>query len=99
MDAALAAIKDTMDKNTGEGRDLDLARHLSTEYVEANPKKFAKLKLENMTRDECVAEVTHYCETSQEEKQWMVEAWLLHHFEPMTIIGGINWVGDINDLL
>lgn len=88
MNAALEAIKDAWDKNTGNGRDEDGTRAMCDAYVEANPERFTELA--NMTLEECVQTVSVFRDAGMEQSQWEVEVWLLHHFEPQTIGGPLQ---------
>lgn len=86
MNAELEAIKDSWDKNTGDGRDEDGTRALCDAYVEAHPEQFTELA--NMSLEECVQALSVFRAAGMEESQWKVEVWLLHRFEPQTI-GGV----------
>lgn len=85
MDAQLEAIKDTMDKDTGEGRNQTLARTLADEYVSENPDLFEFLALTSL--ENCVAFVETFRENEDEREQWIVETWLLHRYAPQRIGG------------
>lgn len=87
MNPELAAIKDAMDKDTGDGRDAELARTLADAYVAAHPEEFTVLANTNI--ELCVASVDMFRNNGAEDDQWRVEAWLLHHFEPQTIGGPV----------
>ena len=85
MNAELEAIRFAWDKNTGNGRDEDGTRAMCDAYVEAHPEQFARLR--NKTLEECVNALSVYRQAGMEEDQWIVEAWLLHRFEPQQIGG------------
>lgn len=79
------------------GRDLNRARTLASQYVSENPDKFTHIQ--NLSRDECVTAVGVFRNDGMDDEQWIVEAWLLHNWEPMTIVGGINQVVDVEQIL
>lgn len=81
----LAAIKDAMDKSTGDGRDHSGAVALADVYVAANPEIFTQFS--DMSIADCVNAVSVFRSANMEEEQWRVEAWLLSHFEPQQIGG------------
>ncbi|AEL19951.1 hypothetical protein SEA_TAPIOCA_23 [Mycobacterium phage Tapioca] len=88
MNAQLEAIRDAMNKDTGQGRDIDLARALADAYVTEHPDQFANLA--DMPIEQCVAAVDVFRSAGMEDDQWRVEAWLLHRFEPQTIGGPVT---------
>lgn len=88
MNAELEAIKDSWDKNTGDGREEDGTRALCDAYVEAHPDEFNSLR--TMTLDACVRAIDVFRAAGMDEEQWKVEVWLLHHFEPQSIGGPIQ---------
>ncbi|MGV0785098.1 hypothetical protein [Mycolicibacterium sp. XJ775] len=85
MNPELEAIKDALDKDTGDGRDMDQVRALSDAYVAAHPDQF--VSLQTMERDQCIAAIDVFRAAAMEEDQWRVEAWIQHRWNPM-IIGG-----------
>ncbi|OBK00048.1 hypothetical protein A5746_26275 [Mycolicibacterium conceptionense] len=87
MDPELDAIVDAMDKTTGGGRDHALAVQLSDAYVAAHPEKFTMLA--TLSIEACVQLVDTFRAAEEWEALFLVEAWLLHHFEPQTIGGPI----------
>lgn len=81
----LGDIRDAWDRETGGGRDEDVARQRADDYVADNPDEFkelAKLDIEQL-----VNAVDVFRAAGLENDQWRVEAWLLHHFEPQSIGG------------
>lgn len=82
----LEAIRDAMNKETGDGRDRDLAVELSTAYVEAHPELTAEMHDWDISR--VVESVSVFRAAGFEEKQWQLEAYLLAKFEPQSI-GGV----------
>ena len=88
MNKELEDIKDTWDKNTGNGREEEITRQMCDAYVEAHPDLFAELS--GMSLEECVKAVGVFRNAGMEESQWNVEVWLLHHFEPQAIGGPIK---------
>jgi hypothetical protein len=85
MNSELEAIKDSWDKETGDGRDEDGTRAACDAYVAAHPDQFTSL--ETMSLDACVQALSVFRQAGMEEEQWKVEVWLLHHFEPQQIGG------------
>lgn len=86
MNAELQAIRDAMDKTTG--RDEEQARVLADAYVADHPDEFAMLA--TMTIESCVGLVDFFRDQNDEDSQWRIETWLLHHFESQTIGGPIT---------
>jgi hypothetical protein len=85
MNADLEAIKEAMDKATGDGRDHSEACTLADAYVAAHPEQFTDLAA--MPLDKCVTAVDAFRAAGMDEAQWQVEAWLLHRFLPQNIGG------------
>lgn len=81
----LEAIVDAMDKTTGDGRDHAKAVQLADEYVAAHPDKFTMLA--TLSLEACVALVDAFRAAEEWEALFLVEAWLLHKFEPQNIGG------------
>lgn len=81
----LAAIKDAVDKSTGDGRDHGGAVALADAYVAAHPELFTQLA--DMSIEDCVGAVGVFRAAGMEEDQWRVETWLLSRFEPQNIGG------------
>lgn len=81
----LAAIKDAVDKNTGDGRDHSGAVALADAYIADHPELFEKLS--DMGIEDCVSAVGVFRAAGMEEDQWLVETWLLSRFEPQQIGG------------
>jgi hypothetical protein len=94
MTVTLDDIRDTMDKSTGDGRNLELARELAHQYVEENPDQFTRLA--GLSREACVATVTTFRNDGMDDEAWIVETWLLHQWNPAetVITGGINLLPD-----
>jgi hypothetical protein len=95
MNAELEAIKDAMDKSTGDGRDHPNACTLAEAYVEAHPEQYADDIYENSlaTRsvEDLVKAVDVFRAAGMEEQQWIIETFLLAKFEPQNI-GGTSQV-------
>lgn len=91
MQADLKAIRDGWDpgdqhtKNTNAKRDPAKVRKLADKYVSAHSDVFKGW--DALPIEVCVQMVDKYRADGDEEKQWQVEAWLLHHFEPQNIGG------------
>ena len=68
----LAAVKDAMDKSTGDGRDHDLAVELAEAYVKAHPDLFVSMR--DMSIEDCVKAVDVFRAAGLEEEHWRVEA-------------------------
>lgn len=88
MTPELEAIRDAMDKDTGDGRDMDQVRALADAYVAAHPDQFTSLQ--TMSRDECVTAIDVFRAAGMEDDQWRVEAWIQHRWEPMNIGGPVE---------
>ena len=88
MRADLEAIKDAWDKETGGGREETRTREMCDRYVKAHPEQFTKLA--GMTLEELVQSVSVFRQAGWEEEQWLIEVWLLHHFEPQNIGGTVT---------
>lgn len=85
MDTELEAVKDAMDKATGDGRDRDKAVELSDAYVAAHPEKYAGLDKFDLPL--LVQLVSEKRTAGDEQGQWELEAYLLHKFLPQNIGG------------
>lgn len=85
MDPELDAIIEAMDKEGPGGRDYALAVSLADTYVAANPDTFTFLA--GMGIEACVGLVDVFREAGDLRSLFLVETWLLHHFEPQTIGG------------
>jgi len=81
----LAAIKDAMDKQTGDGRDHAGAVTLAEAYVTENPDLFAPLR--DLPIEDLVKSVDVLRAAGLEEEHWRVEAYLLAKFNPQSIGG------------
>lgn len=100
MDASLKAIKDAWEKRDARGQrsssgkaDLDedkKVRNQADKYVKAHAQEFAGW--DNLSLETLVAEVERARDNGDEDKQWQIEAWLLHHFEPQDIGGPVKVV-------
>ncbi|MEW2478737.1 hypothetical protein AB0876_04025 [Mycobacterium sp. NPDC049093] len=88
MNPELEAIKDALDKTTGDGRDMDHVRALADAYVAAHPDQFTSLQ--TMERDQCIAAIDVFRAAGMEEDQWRVEAWIQHRWDPMQIGGPVT---------
>jgi hypothetical protein len=88
MRQELRAIRDAWDKDLGGGREEKHTREMCDRYVAAHPEQFEKLR--TMTLDELVQSVSVFRAAGWEEEQWLVEVWLLHHFEPQNIGGTVE---------
>lgn len=87
----LEAIRDAIaptDPEVGhEGQDRPAAELLADAYVAAHPEDFAKFA--EMSIVQLVEQVDKLRQLGWEQDVWLVEAWLLHKFEPQTI-GGVT---------
>lgn len=84
-DPDLDAIIEAMDKERPGGRDHALAVSLADAYVAAHPDTFTFLG--GMAVEACVGLVDVFREAGDLRSLFLVETWLLHHFEPQTIGG------------
>lgn len=90
MNAELAAIKDAVDKSTGDGRDLAKAQQLAKSYVEAHPEEFTDYQAwgnDDAAREKTVQAVDVFRAAGMDEAQWRAEAWHLFSWEPPNIGG------------
>lgn len=85
MNAELEAIRDAMDKSTGEGRDREFAVQLAEAYVRSHSDQFDGLR--DRSIEDCVRAVDVFRAAGLDDEQWKVEAWLLAKFEPQQIGG------------
>lgn len=86
MKAEFAAIYDAWNPDTNGGRDENLTRSLSDQYVadhQADFDGYAQMSIESL-----VTAVDTFRAAGLEDDQARVEVWLWHHFEPQNI-GGI----------
>lgn len=86
MNAELEAIKDSWDKETGDGRNDEGTRILVDQYVANHPEEFTE-EIRNMDLEQCIRAISAFRRAGMEESQWRMEVWQLHHFEPQ-VIGG-----------
>lgn len=96
LSSELEAIKDAMDKSSGDGRDRELAVELSTEYVQAHPELTAEMHDWDIPR--IVAAVDVLRAAGFEEKQWQCEAYLLAKFPPQNIGGEYHVTAQLPEL-
>jgi hypothetical protein len=85
MNKELQAIRDAMDKTSGDGRDRESAVKLADKYVAAHPDEFAEMA--DMTIEECVQAVDVFRAANLTDSEQRMEAWLLHKFAPQNIGG------------
>lgn len=85
MDKQLTAIRNALDKNTDDGRDLDTARKLADKYVADNPQKFEQFQ--GLDEDACCKAADVFNAAGMDEQVALVETWVRHHFEPQDIGG------------
>lgn len=85
MKAEFEAIKDAMDKKTGNGRDRQAAVALADAYVAANPNEFTGY--EDKSISQLVQSLDVFRAADFEDDMWRVKTWLLHRFEPQNIGG------------
>lgn len=85
MDKELEAVKDAMDKSTGDGRDRDKAVQLADAYVAAHPETFAGLDKFDLPL--LVELVSQKRNAGDAQGEWELEAWLLHAYLPQEIGG------------
>lgn len=81
----LAAVKDAMDKSTGDGRDLELAVQLSEAYVQAHPELTAEMH--DWSLEKIVEAMSVFSAAGFDEKYMQLEAYQLAKF-PRQQIGG-----------
>lgn len=90
----LGAIRDAWSKDSGKGRDEELARKLADSYVKAHSDEFSKLS--ELEIDQCVQLVDLFREGAEkglpdmEDSLLHVETWLLHKYEPQDIGGPVK---------
>lgn len=85
MKSEFAAIKDLWDSETGEGRDWEMVRQLSDEYVAAHPDEFESFQ--SLDEVQCVKALEVFREAGLEDDEYRVQVWIWHHFEPQEIGG------------
>lgn len=88
MNPELQAIRDAMDKKTGDGRDADKARELADQYVADHPDQFEQMA--DLTLKQCVQAVATFRNANMVDDQWRAEAWILHRFEKQHIGGAAS---------
>jgi hypothetical protein len=81
----LEAVKDAMDKGTGDGRDHPSAVQLSDAYVASHPELAEELG--DWSIEQCVDAVSTLRAAGMLNEQWKVEVWLLHKWPPQNIGG------------
>jgi hypothetical protein len=91
----LKAIREAWEKRDARGQrsssgnanleDDDKVRKLADKYVAAHKDDFAGF--DNLPLEVLVRTLESYREQGDEEGQWKIETWLLHHFEPQNIGG------------
>lgn len=81
----LAAIADSWDKSTGDGRDNEGTRKLCDAYVAAHPEIYAGL--DKITLPVLVNLLADHRNAGREEEQWQIETYLISHYEPQQIGG------------
>lgn len=84
MREELEQIKEAWDNANGT-RDEPLARELSDEFVKENPTLFDEIRTKPM--EVLCDDITVFRNAGMEEQVWMIEAWLLHRYEPQQIGG------------
>lgn len=85
MKVEFEAIKAAWDADTGGGRDEDLVRQLSDQYVEANPSEF--VSYEGLDERACVRALEVFREAGLEDDEFRVQVWIWYAFEPQEIGG------------
>lgn len=98
MHAELEDIKDSWDKNTGDGRDEDGTRALASAYVAAHPEAFAGLEQFDNNLPLLVDLLSQRRASGDEQGTWELEAWLLHRFPPQNIGGAYRAEVKLPDL-
>lgn len=83
MHETLEAIKDLMDKDTGDGRNREAAVTASAEFFAEFPD--LKADYEGRPIEDLVASVDLFRAGGEESSLWKLEAWLLYQFEPQRI--------------
>lgn len=85
MKSEFAAIKDLWDTETGEGRDEEMVRQLSDEYVAAHPEEFTSF--DGLDEKALVKALEVFREAGLEDDEFRVQVWIWHYFEPQEIGG------------
>lgn len=92
----LEAIREAMDKSTGDGRDHSLAVELSTAYVKAHPELTEEMHDWDIPR---IVEASSTLRAAGFENQhWAVEAYHLAKFPPQQIGGEYHAVARLPEL-
>lgn len=94
MNADLEAIRDAMDKTTGDGRDLDGAVALADAYVAANPDQFTEPMLAEAVAERKLDNLVHAIEVLRDaglhEREWQLMAFELSTFHRQEIGGAVQ---------
>lgn len=85
MKTEFAAIKDIWDADTGEGRDEEMVRQLSDEYVAAHPEEFESFQ--GLDEKALVKALEVFRAAGLEDDEYRVQVWIWHYFEPQEIGG------------
>jgi len=85
MKSEFAVIKDLWDADTGEGRDEEMVRQLSDEYVAANPEEFTSF--DGLDEKQLVKALDTFRLAGLEDDEWRVQVWLWYSFLPQEIGG------------
>jgi hypothetical protein len=91
----LKAIREAWEKRDARGlrsssgkvslEDDDKVRKLADKYVAAHKNDFAGF--DNLSQDLLVRQLETYRDSGDEDGEWKIQTWLLHHFEPQNIGG------------
>lgn len=84
------AFLDAIDKQTGDGRDLDRAREISDAYIAAHPAEFTDfvgLKTQDLTDS---AAVLNAAGPAHRKQAIRVEMWVRSNIEPQEIGGQVE---------
>lgn len=88
MNAELEAIRDTLDKQTGDGRDYDGAVDLADAYIAANPEQFTEFAEDDI--EDSVKALEAYRNAGRDELEWRAQTWILHKWHPQQIGGTVQ---------
>lgn len=87
MNKEIEQFRDTLDKQTGDGRDIERARALSDAYINAHPEQFDDYR--DMDEAACAQAADVFRAAGMDEPYWRVEMWVRSTFEPQEIGGQV----------
>lgn len=85
--SAFDEFLDAVSKETGDGRDLDLAREIAEEYIVAHPEQFIDYK--DLTEHELADAATALNAAGLTTAVTRLEMWVRAKFEPQEIGGQV----------